>query len=162
MPPSAPIRDRIMDAMVARLYTLKAGGEYWATPSLVTRALLSIDQYKVELATGPVLGVMRSSGSVLTQRAHADENGNVPFTHELQVAVWGYLRGDAVISAATQVERLWDDHTRCLLNEATLAGLVQDLRPDGTTDTDDGSLEPLGFFVQNWLVTVDQDFALGG
>ena len=153
---AAPIRDRIKDAMVARLYTIKAGAEYWSTPSLVTRKLLAIDQYKAELAQGPVLGVMRSSGSRLEQIAQPAE-----FEHGLIVTVWGFVRGDGVTDADTALERLWDDTVRCLLNETTLAGLVRDLYPEGPTDTDGGALEPLAYFAQDWLVTANQSIPLG-
>ena len=156
MPPAlVPIRDRIKDALVARLYTIKEGGDYWTTPALVTRQLLAIDQYKTELATGPVLGVMRGSGSTLEQIAQPAE-----FEHGLVVSVWGYVRGTDLAPADPALERLWDDVARCLLQETTLAGLVRDIRPTGTLDTDDGALEPHGFFAQDWLVTADQ--TIGG
>lgn len=156
MAPLAPIRDQIKDAMVARLYTINAGEDYWATPSLVTRALLSIDQYKAELAIGPVLGVMRSSGSRLEQVGQTAE-----FDDDSLVTIWGYVRGDSVVSADTALERLWVDVTRCFLAETTLAGLVRNLWPEGPTDTDGGALEPLAFFAQDWLVMANQSFAPG-
>lgn len=152
MPPTlSPIRDRIKDAMVARLYTIKEGAEFWTTPSLVTRKLLAIDQYKVELAQGPVLGVMRGNGSTLEQIAQP-----AVFEHGLWVTVWGYVKGGDV-PADTLLEYLWDDMTRVLLAETTLAGLVRDVQPIGTLDTDGGVLEPLAFFAQDWLIAADQD-----
>lgn len=148
MPPSAPLRDRIKDAMVARLMTMTAGAEYWATPSLVTRRLLAIDQYKVELAQGPVLGVMRTSGST-----YGPQPEGTSFEHNHRVAVWGYVKGDLDVPADVQLERLWDDVFRCLLADPSLNDLVMDLQPEGSLDTDDGALEPLGFFAQTWLAT---------
>ena len=165
-----PFREQVMAAFAARLATIAAGVvdydgrlvTYLTTPSLVTRALLWITQYEQPLAPpdmttqldlGPVLGVVRGSGSTFSRIEHVpDERGAViGFAHEMRLTVWGYAKG-AADSASTQLERLWADHINAVLVDPRFAGLVADTVPDGPLDTDDGVLEPLGYFAQDWLV----------
>ena len=152
MPPSEqPIRERIERAMATRLAAISAGSVYWTTPALITRALLAPDQYKAELAIGPVLGVMRSSGNPgsvleLGREASADMD-------EHHVSVWGYVLGRPDLLAGDVLNRLWQDVTVCLLADSTLGGLVIDLRPEGAMETDGGVLEPQAWFRQHWLAT---------
>lgn len=147
--PAEPLREQIKAAMAARLAQIVAGSDYWSAPALVTRSLLMIDQYK----DFPVLGVVRSSGSLFEQVIQEEDSTRPEdaFQDHLRVAIWGYVKGDLTIIADTRLERLWKDTVRCLLADATLGGLVMELRPDGPADTDDGALEPLGFFMQTWL-----------
>jgi hypothetical protein len=134
-----------MAAMATQLATIIAGATYWTTPALVTRALLSIDQY----TSFPVLGVMRASGSALPRV----ERGR-GYRHEFRITVWGYVKETAGVLAGTWLERLWEDHIHCLLADPSLGlgHLLADCRPDGGMDTDDGVLEPVAFFAQDWLV----------
>jgi hypothetical protein len=148
-PPVQPIRERIERAIAARLETMKESAEYWSTPALVTRSLLDIDQYKLVLKTGPVLGVVRGSGSTreaASMTSWADEH---------RVGIWGYVLGDDQLLAGDRLNRLWEDTVTCLLPRdgevGAFGGLVQDLRPDGPMDTDDGAREPFAFFRQHWL-----------
>lgn len=154
MPPE-PIEERVFAAVAARLASIQAGSLYWSTPALVTRSLLWIDQYAEALRTGPVLGVVRSSRNSLLQIALP-----ATFEHGLRVRLWGYVLGDATTVAGTKLARLRADTLRCLLADDTLGGLVRDCRPDpeGRMDTDDGELEPEGWFAETWLITADEDF----
>jgi hypothetical protein len=145
-----PIREQILAAMADRLGTIAWESNARTVPALVTRALLSIDQYKAELEAGPVLGVMRSSGSTFEPMTLTSRR------HQVVVAVWGYVRGDATVGAGTWLERLWDDTVRVLLADPKLGGLAVDVELSGPTDTDDGALEPEAAFAQNWLVTVHE------
>ena len=143
-----PIREQLFVAAAERLELIAAGPGYRTVPSLVTRSLLSIDQYATELAAGPVLGVMRSSGSTyeletLTTRRHA-----------LVLTVWGYVRGDDQVLAGTWLERLWDDVVTCLFADPSLKGLARDVEVSGPLETDDGGLEPLGWFAQDFVITL--------
>lgn len=129
--------------------------EYTEQPALVTRALLGIDQYTEELKTGPVLGVMRTSGSALTF-----ESQPRTYAHVLKLAIWGYVRGKQNDIAADKLARLRRATIACLLSDDTLAGLVIDLcpDPDSRVDTDDGLYEPEAFFREIWRITVHEDF----
>lgn len=149
-----PVRERVKAAIAARLETIPAVGAptYLTVPALVTRSLLSIDQYPTELESGPVLGVARSSGSTFEQATMTSRR------HRIVVTVWGYVKGGDVI-AETLLERLWDDVARCLLADPRLGGTVMDLDMIGATETDDGALEPLGFFAQDWAAIVDEQMA---
>src|SRR5262245_27830626 len=142
MPPSVePIREQGLTQVAAQLATM-TDVDCWATPALVTRALLSVDQYTTELQTGPVFGVTRSSGSQLATIA-------LPTLYHdtFRFSVECYVRLRDTVTGATWLERAWDDHVRCLLAQPILNHLVRDLRLD-TTDTDDGILEPAAWFIQ--------------
>lgn len=153
-----PLRERIKAAIVAQLQTIRAGSvaygnqqapitvDYWYTPQLITRTLLSPDQYKAELAQGYVVGVLRSLDSTLERLGSLG-----PFEHQLAIDLVAYARGDAVAAADTKLERIWDDQRRALLVDDTLGGLVANLRPSGQMETDRGLWEPEGFFRQPWL-----------
>lgn len=146
-PPTEPLRERAMAAMATQLDTIATGATYWTTPD-VTRALLGIKQYTT-LQGVPLLGVVRASGSQLERV----ERGR-GYRHAFRVTVWGYVEGTANEPVATRLERLWDDHVRCLLADPTLGlgTLLADCRPDGLTDTDNGVLEPQAWFAQDWLI----------
>jgi hypothetical protein len=161
MPPELePLRERIKGAMVARLAAMIAGPTYWYTPALVTRKLVEVDQYKAELILGPVLGVVRSIDStldegesvVLVQEGFPLIEGVV--LHHFMVDIVAYVLGDGSIKADTQLERVWDDHWRCLRADTSLGALdgVKHLRPQGPMETDRGTWEPHAFFRQPWLV----------
>ena len=171
--PDEPIRERVMAAIKEQLATIEAGTvvyatkavEYWSSPSLVTRSLLAITDYDApltagsaitQLDAGPVLGVVRASGSTFERIVHVDRSGpvSVGFEHQLRLTLWGYVKGTPAVLADTQLGRLWQDTVECLLLDSTLDGLVMDARPDGPMDTDDGGAEPLGAFAQDWLVVV--------
>jgi len=166
-----------MAAIATRLATIVAGTvaystpygsksvEYWTTPSLVTRALLWLPQYDqplvagapgTQLEVGPVLGVVRASGSEFQRALHVDPAGPISagFEHQQRLTLWGYVKATATVLAATFIERLWQDTMEALLLDPTFGGLAMDSRPDGPLDTDDGAMEPLGFFAQDWLVVV--------
>ena len=157
------------------VYTLPAGAkavEYWTTPSLITRSLLWLPQYDqplvagdpaTQLDAGPVLGVVRASGSEFTRVMHTDPQGPVAagYEHQIRFTLWGYVKATATVIAATLLERLWQDTVECLLVDPTLAARAADaepitmkLEPLGDLDTDDGAMEPLGFFAQDWLAVV--------
>lgn len=153
-PPAAePIREQIKAAVASALAGITAGSTYWATPVLVTRALLPPTQYKAELETGPVFGVVRSSGSELGFQAQ-------PATYRdlVRFAVECYVRLRDGVMADTWLERSWADHVVCLLADPSLGGLTLDLRPD-LTETDDGEWEPLAGFRQHWVAEVSQELA---
>jgi len=156
LPAVEPLEERIEAAIATRLATIAASDVYWTTPK-VTRSLLSIDQYEgaaeADLGRG-ILGVMRSSGSVI--RAHDDRDDTLMHYH--RVAVWGYVIGDAVIAAGTRLNRLFADHLRCLLAPETITAPILDIRPDPDMprDTDDGAREPRAFFREHWLVTATE------
>lgn len=150
-----PIREQIQAAVADRLTTIQAGTlvktyTYWATPTVVTRALLSIVHYKVELETGPVLGVTRATGSLLASQAQPKIYSDL-----YRFTVEGYVRERGDVLAATWLERSWEDHVRCLLDDPWLGTLVLDLRPD-TTETDDGDLEPAAWFRQGWIAELSR------
>lgn len=182
--PAEPVRERTMAAIASRLGTIVAGTvvyttpygsksvEFWTTPSLVTRQVKAIQQYDqpltsgsptTQLDLGPVLSVVRSSGSTFQRQTHADPAGHESegYEHQQRVMIWGYVKATATVLAGTLVERLWQDCVECLLVDRTLgsgatAGPALGSGPDdqGSLDTDDGQLEPLGFFAQDWLVVV--------
>ena len=174
--PTEPIRERIMGAIALQLETIQAGTvvygnhkpvEYWTTPSLVTREVRAVHQYDQPLAAGdpttqldlgPVVSVVRSSWSTFQRQVHVDPAGqeSAGYEHRQRVMLWGYVKATATVLAGTLIERLWQDVTECLLVDRTLDGLALISGPDdeGSLDTDDGQLEPLGFFVQDWLVVV--------
>jgi hypothetical protein len=155
MPPPEPIRERVLAAVASRLQTIQAGETYWTSP-IVDRALLALTQYTARLDAGDrILGVLRSSLSTYRTVAH-DLMG-----HEFRFAIWGYVKADGTVGAGTWLERLWADHVRCLLADPGLGGLVRDLAPDpeGTTDTDEGALEPYAAFTQDWLAQMHEAVA---
>jgi hypothetical protein len=157
MPPAVePLEERIELAIAERLETIAAGAMYWTTPR-VTRSLLRIDQYEGAAEAdlvGGILGVMRSSGSVI----HAHDNRDDTLMHYHRVAVWGYVIGDAQVAAGTRLNRLFADHLRCLLAPETITVPILDIRPDPDMprDTDDGAREPRAFFREHWLVTATE------
>jgi hypothetical protein len=148
--PTEPVRERVQAALEARLKTIAAGVvidpqsgqsvEYFTTPSLVTRALLWITQYDqlleatsptTRLDIGPVLGVVRSSGSTFERVLHGDPDRPLieAFEHEQRVTIWGYVKGSTAVGgvlASTRIERLWQDHVACLLTDTKLGGLALD------------------------------------
>ena len=145
-----PLREQISMAVATRLTTIQAGTTvgpytYWATPSLVTRGLLSIVHYKTELEPGPVFGVTRASGSQFGTQAQPTVSGDF-----YRFSVECYVRERDDILVGTWLERSWEDQLQCLLADRWLGGLVLDLRPDDT-ETDDGDLEPEGWFRQRWV-----------
>lgn len=166
-----PLREQIMAAIAQQLDTISQGlvsygggisVSYFTTP-VVTRSLLWITQYDQPLAPpamvsqldqAPVLGVMRASGSLFFRETHVpDPDGAVlGFGHDMRLTVTGYVKGTDVLLAGTLIEELWADHINALLVDPRLGGLVKDCVPDGPLDTDDGQLEPLGYFTQDWLV----------
>jgi|SRR5581483_276689 len=148
MPPDQePRRERVLAAVAARLGTIQAGAAYWATPALVTRALLGADAYRAELEIGPVYGVMRSIGSRLEPDAQGTYEDTFRFTVE------AYVRERSGVLAGTWLERAWADQLACLLGERTLGGLVLTLRPE-STDTDEGGLEPVAWVSQTWAAVM--------
>lgn len=166
-----PVRSRTMQAVAAQLGTITEGVvvyptksvTYWTTPSLVTRSLLFLTQYDQPLVAGvsttrldqgPVIGVVRSSGSTFDRLLHVPANDSAmsAFQHQQRLAIWGYVKGTDDLIAADALERLWQDCVECLLVDPTLGGAVLDSRPEGTLDTDDGEAEPLAMFSQGWLV----------
>jgi hypothetical protein len=152
MPPELPIEEKVMVAIADRLSTIVAGAHYHTTPALITRALLSIDQYAAELEAGPVLGIMRSSGSTEEQETLTSR------VHQLVVTVWGYVREGQGVIAGDWLARLWQDHRDAIRTDPTLGGLVRDVSLDGRPrETDEGALEPLAFFAQDWLITARED-----
>ena len=167
-----PLRSRTMQAIAAQLETITEGVvvyptkalTYWSTPSLITRSLLWVTQYDQPLAAGvqttqldvgPVLGVVRSSGSQYERNVHTAEDAPMDdaFWHFQRISIWGYVKGTATLAAIDALERLWQDVKECLYVDRTFGGVALDSRPEGTLDTDDGALEPLAYFVQDWLVT---------
>ena len=70
------------------------------------------------------------------------------------MTLWGYVKATSTLLAATLIERLWQDVLECLMVDPSFGGLAMKSEPDGTLDTDDGAMEPLGFFAQDWLVVV--------
>jgi hypothetical protein len=175
--PMEPIREQVMVAVTAQLATIQAGTvvyslpsgskavDYWTTPSLISRALLWLPQYdqpltagveETQLDRGPVLGVVRSSGSDFERIMHTDPAGPVAlgFEHHQRLTIWGYVKATPLLVASTLIERLWQDVTECLLVDPTFGKLALKAEPDGSLDTDDGAMEPLGFFAQDWLVVV--------
>lgn len=152
MSDTEPIRTRIEKAIADTLGQI-AAGDYRTTPALVTRALKPIDQYqKRELLAGPVLGVMRGSGSLVEADAHT----RTVDTHRHRVAVWGYVLGSSDEPsgddlAGDLLNDLWQDHVDVLLADPTLGGLVYRCLPEGPMETDEGAREPLAFFRQHWL-----------
>jgi hypothetical protein len=166
-----PLREQIMTAFAQRLGTIVqglvdyGGGlsiNYFTSP-VTTRSLLWITQYDqplnppamlTQLDQTPILGVMRASGSLFFRETHvADPDGAVKgFGHDMRLTATGYVKGTDLDLAGTLIERLWADHMNAILVDPRLGGLVKDCVPDGPLDTDDGQLEPLGFFTQDWLV----------
>lgn len=161
--PQEPIREKVMAAMRDRLATITAGVTYWTSPSLVTRELLWITQYNqplippgtaTQLDAGPVLGCMRASGSQFERLTHP-KVGHVAesFEHFQRVTVWGFAKKTDTVIVGTLIERLWQDHLGALLADPSLGGLATlPIVPDGDLDTDDGALEPLAYFAQDWLI----------
>lgn len=166
-----PWREQVMVAFAERLATIVAGTvdydgrlvSYLSTPSLVTRSLLWINQYdqplappdmETQLDRGPVLGVVRGSGSTYSRLEHLPDDLTIQgYGHEMRLTVWGYIKATSTEIVGTLVERLWWDHVKSILVDSRLGGLVSDAVPDGPLDTDDGVLEPLAYFAQDWLVT---------
>ena len=144
--PDEPRREKIMAAVADQLATIAGPPRYWTTPVLITRGLLGPEQYEAELRLGPVLGVMRASGSTITPLTQTSVE------HRALVAVVGYVRGDTQALAATWLERLYDDVRACLREDAHLGGLALDVRPEGPLLTDDGLWEPDAGFEQLYLV----------
>lgn len=149
--PNEPLREQILEAVSDVLSGIVAGTTYWSTPALVTRALLSIGHYKVELESGPVYGVTRSSGSELAFQAQPFLYGTL-----FRFTVEAFVRLRDGVMAGTWLERAWQDHVTALLADPYLGGLVMDLRPE-TTETDDGALEPEAWFRQVWTAEASTD-----
>ena len=152
-----------MVAVTERLGTIAAGTEYWYTPALVTRSLQAIDQYAAVLPTGPVLGVVRGSGSAFGRSEQPPR-----FEEIVRFSIWGYVQGDLQevpggTVASTHLNRLLMDVRKALVSgwDYTLSGALLEMRPDrdAPVDTDDGGLEPLGYFVQPWLAWADYKWA---
>lgn len=146
--PSEPIREQILAAVATRLATITTS-TYWATPVLITRALLSIDHYKEDLLAGPVFGVTRATGSLIERAGH-DEDA---YLDHFRFTVECYVRDRGGVLAGTWLERSWQDHFSVLIDDEFLGGLVDSLRPD-ITETDDGALEPEAWFRQTWIADV--------
>jgi hypothetical protein len=71
----------------------------------------------------------------------------------MRVTVWGFVKATSGVIAGTWAERLFQDHLECLLANPRLGTLArQTITPDGPLDTDDGFLEPLAYFAQDWLI----------
>ena len=152
VPPSTePLRERILAAVATQLATITAGSTYWATPVLVTRALLSVDAYKEELLSGPIFGVTRATGSLFERASHDDS-----YLEHFRFTVECYVRDRANVLAATWLERSWEDRLHVLLTNQHLGGLVDLLRPE-ITETDEGALEPEAWFRQTWTADVPRE-----
>lgn len=154
MPAAFPIRERVAIAMAEALVTIATGTIYWTSPT-VTRSLLSISHYERQ-EDFPILGVVRSSGSVLEPAQRP-----MGFRAQYLLSVIGYVWGSDTVLAGSQLERLWADHVACLLSPAhrSLGGLVTGLAPVGPCDTDDGELEPKAVFRQDWSMILHESFA---
>lgn len=158
--PLQPIEELVKDAAVARLKTIAGDSSYWSVPQDVKRSLGWITVYKA--SEMPLLGVVRASGTTIRMVAQPDDPGlSVYWAHDIRFAVWGYDAGDhetvvGPTAVDTKLARLREDTIRCLLSDDTLGGLCMNLQPDPDefVDTDDGALEPLGYFKQIWLAQV--------
>lgn len=163
MPTGEPIEEQVKDAVVVRLKTIASDASYRTTPQLVTRSLLWITHYN--RTDMPVLAVVRASGTTMRAVAHPDAvDAGAMYLQDIRFAVWGYDVGDheptmGSVVVDTKLARLRDDTVQCLLSPNTLtalAGLVMNIFPDPDeyVDTDDGALEPFGYFKQIWLAQV--------
>jgi hypothetical protein len=153
MPPAAPpIREQIERAVAARLVTIVEGPDYFftITPERLTREMLDLEHFKYQalLREGPILGVMRGSGSTFDP-----DYSQTSESHAHRFALWGYVYSGIEDDPVNDLlNRLWQDATKCLLLDRTLAGLAKMLlTPDGPMDTDDGAKEPYGVFRQHWV-----------
>jgi len=165
-----PLREQIMVAVAQRLGTIVAGTVtygsfsvfYYTTPAHTTRTLQWITQYDQPITPpgtttlldgGPVLGVVRGSGSTFERQTHVpNADGAIGgFTHEMHLTIWGYVKAAGSDLASTLLERLWADHMNAMLSDPSLGGIGV-ASPDGPLDTDDGVLEPLAYFAQDWVI----------
>src|SRR5262245_25011013 len=98
---AVPFRWRVLELATARLATIPQApwGTYRTMPALVTaELLLSITPYEAQLMQGPILGVMRSSGSMLDRQRHepltspADKQLDA-YSDTFRFTVWGYVKG---------------------------------------------------------------------
>lgn len=160
---SEPLEERIAVAMLERLRTIQAGTVnyedpdppasvvYHTTPALVTRSLLEIDQY----SDFPVYGLTRGSGSTYKLLTPTKAERHLVFNIE------GYVQGDVeavagAVLAHTRLARAWEDVRNCFRSNQTLNRLVLSVLPDGEMDTDDGALEPQGWFRQPYRIHVNE------
>lgn len=161
MPPASPIREQAKEQIVERLRAMQAGDRYHYTPSLVTRALLGIDQYlrTPDLWPGPIIGVQRSQGSRARTGPRGDDGLSSTLVHELIVDITVYMRGDGADVVDTRLENAWDDIRKHLEMEPTLGGVADgiELYGDLEMNTDRGHWEPYGSFVQPYRVGLTEN-----
>lgn len=159
MPPPEPLYEKQEVALADLLSTITAGATYWTTPALVTRELLSLEQYQVVdestglsvLDRGPVLGVMRSSGSDADLSEHPRGYRN---TH--RITVWGYVQSTTGVAAGTWLNRLWNDVRLAVAATPDLGLPGTDCYRDGPRFTDDGALEPQALFAQDYVAVAEE------
>jgi hypothetical protein len=140
-----PIRDQVLDQIVAVLTALVTDPAAAAPPAVVTRQWQPLEQFN----EFPVLIVTEASGSTLQLRTLSNE-----YEHAFRVDIVGYVKGDDQVIRSRALERLWHDVVKALLANATLATgglgseLVRDITIDGPRETDGGLWEAFGAFVQ--------------
>lgn len=155
-----PIRDQILDSLVARLQTMTGvrpwGGSY-PTTITVNRYFTQIQEIERLKGGFPHLIVIDAPGSTLKEDRMGSANQEI-FLHEFNVVIYGYVKADGTASRARWMQRLWDDVVRTLLANRTLTGLVRHLTIDEPLETDAGLLDPFGAFAQPVKVWSDEPF----
>lgn len=172
---SEPVRALVMQAIAAQLQTIRLGSveygggvatvEYYSTPSVVTRSLKWITQYdkaiseegQSQLDLGPVFGVVRGSGSEIQRVLN---NPRAPGAYDLNqiITIWGYVKATADRLAGDVLDDVIEDHLAALFVDPALwlhplgPRNTLPVEPFGPLDTDDGVLEPLAYFAQNWRI----------
>lgn len=152
------VREQALATIVTKLQGMTGarpwGGTYPNAPVVerVLKAIAQVNQF-------PHLAVVEASGSTLEIRSAA--GGQAMFEHGFKVTIYGYVRGDNVVTRSTWLQRLWDDAVRTLLGAATLDGLARDLTIEGDFDSDEGELGDLGAFAQDVTVMLDEVLTVG-
>lgn len=151
-------REQALVKIAAALATMTGtrfwGGSYANAPT-VERILKTPQQ----VLQHPWLGVIEASGSTL--EIGSVVGAQAMYAHGFKVTVYGYIKGDNVVTRSTWLQRLWDDVKRTLLADATLGGVARDLTLDGDFDTDEGQLGDVGAFAQDLTVTLDEVVTVG-
>jgi hypothetical protein len=152
-----PAREQILAAIASTLGTMTGirpwGGSYKNDP-VIERRMKVLPQ----IVQFPHLCIVEGAGSTLTFQDTGGGTGR--YLHEFRVSIYGYVKGDDVVPRSTWLQRLWDDVVRTLLAQARLGGVARDLRPVGELDTDEGQLETVGVFAQDFIVERDEDFTV--
>lgn len=134
MPPSEPITEQLIDAIVARLQGITAGADYWYTPGEVARDWKNYPEVRGFPFYGVIDGEQR--GEDLT---------NVEIEETFFVTIVGWIKDTTDRRQA--VRRALADVTKALHSDDTFGGLAQRMLAPGSV-SDEAALvaKPFAYF----------------